>query len=59
MTTPQAQVQFDVETATAASGGGNGAIEVVHITTRGLQYLGEANNSFSSYKHNYSYNYWY
>ena len=37
------QVQFDVETATAASGGGNGAIEVVHITTRGLQYLGEAN----------------
>jgi len=37
------QVQFDVETASAASGGGNGAIEVVHITTRGLQYLGEAN----------------
>ena len=37
------QVQFDVETATAASGGGNGSIEVVHITTRGLQYLGEAN----------------
>ena len=33
-----AQVQFDVETAAGASGGGNGAIEVVHLTTRGLQY---------------------
>ena len=39
-----AQVQFDVETATAASGGGNGAIEVVHMTTRGLKYLGETGN---------------
>jgi len=39
-----AQVQYDVETATAASGGGNGAIEVVHLTTRGLQYLGEVGN---------------
>jgi len=38
------QVQFDVETAAAASGGGNGAIEVVHLTTRGLQYLGEVGN---------------
>ena len=38
------QVQFDVETASAASGGGNGAIEVVHLTTRGLQYLGEVGN---------------
>ena len=38
------QVQFDVETATAAAGGGNGAIEVVHLTTRGLQYLGEVGN---------------
>ena len=36
-----AQVQFDVETATAASGGGNGAIEVIHMTTRGLGYHGE------------------
>ena len=36
-----AQVQFDVETATAASGGGNGAIEVIHMTTRGLSYHGE------------------
>ena len=35
------QVQFDVETATAASGGGNGAIEVIHMTTRGLNYVGE------------------
>ena len=39
-----AQVQFDVETAAAASGGGNGAIEVVHLTTRGSQYLGETGN---------------
>ena len=39
-----AQVQFDVETAAGASGGGNGAIEVVHLTTRGLQYLGEVGN---------------
>jgi len=38
------QVQFDVETAAAASGGGNGAIEVVHLTTRGLKYLGEVSN---------------
>ena len=38
------QVQFDVETAVAASGGGNGAIEVVHLTTRGSQYLGETGN---------------
>ena len=38
------QVQFDVETAAAAAGGGNGAIEVVHLTTRGLQYLGEVGN---------------
>ena len=38
------QVQYDVETATAASGGGNGAIEVVHLTTRGSQYLGETGN---------------
>ena len=38
------QVQFDVETAVAASGGGNGAIEVVHMTTRGAQYLGETGN---------------
>jgi len=38
------QVQFDVETAAAASGGGNGAIEVIHMTTRGLQYLGEVGN---------------
>ena len=36
-----AQVQFDVETATAASGGGNGAIEIIHMTTRGLSYHGE------------------
>ena len=33
------QNQYDVEVATAASG--NGAIEVVHLTTRGLRYLGE------------------
>ena len=33
------QNQYDVEVATAASG--NGAIEVVHMTNRGLQYLGE------------------
>jgi len=39
-----AQVQFDVETAAAASGGGNGAIEVVHLTTQGLQYLGDTGN---------------
>ena len=39
-----AQVQFDVETAAAASGGGNGAIEVVHLTTVGGQYLGETGN---------------
>ena len=38
------QVQFDVETAVAASGGGNGAIEVVHMTARGAQYLGETGN---------------
>jgi len=38
------QVQFDVETAAAAAGGGNGAIEVIHMTTRGLQYLGEVGN---------------
>ena len=38
------QVQYDVETATAASGGGNGAVEVVHITTRGLKYLSETGN---------------
>jgi hypothetical protein len=38
------QVQFDVETAAGAAGGGNGAIEVVHLTTRGLQYLGEVGN---------------
>ena len=36
-----AQVQFDVETAVAAATGGNGAIEVVHMTTRGLSYHGE------------------
>jgi len=39
-----AQVQYDVEVAAAASGGGNGAIEVVHLTTRGSQYLGETGN---------------
>jgi hypothetical protein len=33
------QNQYDVEVATASSG--NGAIEVVHMTSRGLQYLGE------------------
>ena len=33
------QNQFDVETAAASSG--NGAIEVVHLTSRGAQYLGE------------------
>ena len=38
------QVQYDVETAVAASGGGNGAIEVVHMTARGSQYLGETGN---------------
>lgn len=42
-----AQVQFDVETAAAAAGGGNGAIEVIHMTTRGLQYLGEVGNAAS------------
>ena len=35
------QVQYDVESAAAASGGGNGSIEVVHMTTRGSQYLGD------------------
>ena len=39
-----AQVQYDVETATAASGGGNGAIEGIHLTTRGSKYLGEVGN---------------
>jgi hypothetical protein len=39
-----AQVQFDVETAASAAGGGNGAIEVIHMTTRGLKYLGEVGN---------------
>ena len=39
-----AQVQFDVETAASAAGGGNGAIEVVHLTTKGLQYLGDTGN---------------
>ena len=38
------QVQYDVETAAGASGGGNGAIEVVHMTARGSQYLGETGN---------------
>jgi len=33
------QKQYDVEVTAAASG--NGAIEVVHMTNRGLQYLGE------------------
>ena len=33
------QNQYDVEVATAASG--NGAVEVVHMTSRGLAYLGE------------------
>ena len=33
------QVQYDVETAAAASG--NGAIDAIHMTTRGAQYLGE------------------
>ena len=33
------QNQYDVEVASAASG--NGAIEVVHMTSRGAQYLGE------------------
>tara|TARA_R110002096_G_scaffold276280_2_gene470346 strand:+ start:13286 stop:15007 length:1722 start_codon:yes stop_codon:yes gene_type:complete len=33
------QNQYDVEVNTAASG--NGAIEVVHLTNRGLKYLGE------------------
>jgi len=33
------QNQYDVEVTAAASG--NGAIEVVHMTNRGLQYLGE------------------
>ena len=33
------QNQYDVEVASAASG--NGAIEVVHMTNRGAQYLGE------------------
>ena len=33
------QNQFDVETTAASSG--NGAIEVVHLTSRGAQYLGE------------------
>ena len=33
------QNQFDVETASASTG--NGAIEVVHMTSRGAQYLGE------------------
>ena len=36
-----AQVQFDVETAAASATGGNGAIEVIHMTTRGLKYHGE------------------
>ena len=35
------QNQYDVETAVAASGGGNGAIEVIQITTRGAGYMGE------------------
>ena len=35
------QVQYDVEVATAAASGGNGAIEVVHMTTRGLNYVGD------------------
>ena len=35
------QVQYDVESAAASSGGGNGSIEVVHMTTRGSQYLGD------------------
>ena len=35
------QVQYDVEVATAAASGGNGAIEVIHMTTRGLSYHGE------------------
>ena len=35
------QNQYDVENAAAAAGGGNGAIEVVQITTRGSAYLGE------------------
>jgi len=33
------QNQFDVETASASTG--NGAIEVIHMTSRGAQYLGE------------------
>ena len=33
------QNQFDVETTAASSG--NGAIEVIHMTSRGAQYLGE------------------
>ena len=33
------QNQFDVETTAASSG--NGAIEVIHLTSRGAQYLGE------------------
>ena len=33
------QNQFDVETAAASTG--NGAIEVIHMTSRGAQYLGE------------------
>ena len=35
------QNQFDVENTAASSGGGNGAIEVVQLTTRGSGYLGE------------------
>ena len=35
------QNQYDVETAVAATNGGNGAIEVVKISTRGSGYQGE------------------
>ena len=35
------QNQFDVENTAASAGGGNGAIEVVQLTTRGSGYLGE------------------
>ena len=35
------QNQFDVETTAASASGGNGAIEVIQLTTRGSGYLGE------------------
>ena len=50
------QNQYDVEVTEFASG--NGLIEVVHMTNRGLQYLGETGTLSGSPSTTLSNNFW-